>query len=210
MERLLRADGKGIFKRVVPVKKHATNIDMTEGEHHQITIIHQTQKGGSMPSEKDMFIQTFQREAATTMKILKQLPADKADYTPTAEKTKSAKGLAEVFIGELGVLDGIVKGKIDFGGEMPKFASYADVLNAYDTMQQQAVTKVQAMSEADWNSMITVPVGPKQMGQIRRADMAWMMLMDSVHHRGQFSIYLRLVGAKVPSIYGPSADEPWM
>jgi uncharacterized damage-inducible protein DinB len=37
-----------------------------------------------------------------------------------------------------------------------------------------------------------------------------MMLMDSVHHRGQFSVYLRMADGKVPSIYGPTADEPWM
>jgi uncharacterized damage-inducible protein DinB len=35
------------------------------------------------------------------------------------------------------------------------------------------------------------------------------MLMDSIHHRGQMSVYLRCAGGKVPSIYGPSADEPW-
>jgi uncharacterized damage-inducible protein DinB len=33
--------------------------------------------------------------------------------------------------------------------------------------------------------------------------------MDAVHHRGQFSVYLRLAGAPVPSIHGPSTDEPW-
>jgi len=161
-------------------------------------------------TEKEMFLNTWQREFATTMKILKQLPADKADFKPAAEKTKSAKDLATVFIAELGVVDGVVNGKIDFGGEMPKFATYADLLNAYEKTQKTMVPKVNAMSEADWNSMITAPVGPKQMGQVRRADMLWMMLMDSVHHRGQFSVYLRLVGAKVPSIYGPSGDEPWM
>jgi uncharacterized damage-inducible protein DinB len=48
------------------------------------------------------------------------------------------------------------------------------------------------------------------MGEVRRADMLWTMLSDSIHHRGQFSVYLRLVGARVPSIYGPSGDEPWM
>ncbi len=36
-----------------------------------------------------------------------------------------------------------------------------------------------------------------------------MMLMDHVHHRGQMSVYLRLLGAKVPGICGPSVDEPW-
>ncbi|MHB8852143.1 MAG: DinB family protein [Ignavibacteriaceae bacterium] len=54
------------------------------------------------------------------------------------------------------------------------------------------------------------PVAPKKMGDVRCIDLAWMMLLDMIHHRGQFSIYLRMAGGKVPSIYGPSADEPWM
>ena len=48
------------------------------------------------------------------------------------------------------------------------------------------------------------------MGDVRIMDIFWLMLMDSVHHRGQFSVYLRMSGGKVPSIYGPTADEPWM
>ena len=163
-----------------------------------------------MATEKDMFLNAWEREFGTTLKILKHMPADKAHFKPAVEKTKSAKDLATVFIAELGVVDGVVKGKVDFGGQMPTFATYADVLNAYENTHKTMVPKVKAMSEVDWNSMITVPVGPKKMGEVRRADMLWLMLMDSVHHRGQFSIYLRLVGAKVPSIYGPSADEPWM
>ena len=51
--------------------------------------------------------------------------------------------------------------------------------------------------------------GPKQMGDLRKIDVLWWLLMDSVHHRGQMSVYLRLADAKVPSIYGPSADESW-
>jgi len=52
-------------------------------------------------------------------------------------------------------------------------------------------------------------VGPKQVAEIPVAELIWFMLLDAVHHRGQLSIYLRLMEAKVPSIYGPSADEPW-
>jgi uncharacterized damage-inducible protein DinB len=47
------------------------------------------------------------------------------------------------------------------------------------------------------------------MGDVRRLDFLWQILMDMVHHRGQFTVYSRIAGAKVPSIYGPSADEPW-
>lgn len=161
-------------------------------------------------TEKEMFLHNWQREFGTTMKVLKQMPADKAGFKPAAEKARSAKELATVFIQELGVVDGVVKGKIEFGGPMPSFAAFGDVLKAYESKQKEMVSKVQAMSEADWNSKIAAPVGPKQMGEVRRADMLWLMLNDSIHHRGQFSVYLRLVGAKVPSIYGPSGDEPWM
>ncbi|MEO8167142.1 MAG: DinB family protein [bacterium] len=160
-------------------------------------------------SEKEMFLNTWNREFATTLKILKQLPAEKSEFKPVGEKNKTAKELATVFIAELGVVEGVVRGKIDFGGQMPVFATYNDILTTYESTHKAMVPKVTAMSEADWNSKITAPVGPKQMGEVRRADMLWMMLMDSVHHRGQFSIYLRMVGAKVPSIYGPSGDEPW-
>ena len=38
-------------------------------------------------------------------------------------------------------------------------------------------------------------------------DMLFGFLFDAIHHRGQLSVYLRLVGGKVPSIYGPSGDE---
>jgi uncharacterized damage-inducible protein DinB len=51
--------------------------------------------------------------------------------------------------------------------------------------------------------------GPKQMGEMSRAQIAWFLLHDQIHHRGQLTVYLRLAGGKVPSIYGPSGDEPW-
>ena len=40
--------------------------------------------------------------------------------------------------------------------------------------------------------------------------MIWSTLFDLIHHRGQLSTYIRPMGGKVPSIYGPSADDPGM
>jgi uncharacterized damage-inducible protein DinB len=48
------------------------------------------------------------------------------------------------------------------------------------------------------------------MGEMTRMEWLWFLLHDEIHHRGQFSVYLRMADAKVPSIYGPTADEPWM
>jgi uncharacterized damage-inducible protein DinB len=47
------------------------------------------------------------------------------------------------------------------------------------------------------------------MGDVPKVAFLWFILHDQIHHRGQFSVYLRIAGGKVPSIYGPSADEPW-
>ncbi|HTY57921.1 MAG TPA: DinB family protein [Bacteroidota bacterium] len=160
-------------------------------------------------TEKEMFLSNWQREFGTTMKILKQMPPEKSGFKPPAEKVRTAKELATVFIQELGLVDGVVKGKIEFGPP-PSYATYPEVLKGYETRQKEMMEKVERMSESEWNSKITALVGPKKTAEVRKADMLWMVLSDSIHHRGQFSLYLRMVGAKVPSIYGPSADEPWM
>jgi uncharacterized damage-inducible protein DinB len=44
---------------------------------------------------------------------------------------------------------------------------------------------------------------------VPKIDFLWFLLCDQIHHRGQLSVYLRMAGGKVPSIYGPSGDEPW-
>ena len=120
-------------------------------------------------TEKEMFMNNWQREFGTTLKILKQMPADKAGFKPVGEKTRTAKEIATVFIQELGVVDGVVKGKIDFGGAAPSFPTYGDVVKAYEGKHKEMVAKVQGMSEADWNSKLSAPVGPKQMADVRRA-----------------------------------------
>jgi uncharacterized damage-inducible protein DinB len=51
--------------------------------------------------------------------------------------------------------------------------------------------------------------GPKTLVDYSRLQFAWFLLSDQIHHRGQLSVYLRMADAKVPSIYGPTADEPW-
>ncbi|MEK9135537.1 MAG: DinB family protein, partial [Bacteroidota bacterium] len=83
-------------------------------------------------------------------------------------------------------------------------------ISTYENSHKGNVDKVKALTEAELNSPIPWMVAPKQMGQIRRADVLWTAVMDNVHHRGQLSVYIRMAGAKLPSIYGPTADEPWM
>lgn len=160
-------------------------------------------------SEKEMFLQTWEREFQTTLKVLKAYPSDKLDLKP-AERSRSAKDLAWTFVAEEGAVEGVTKGKIDFEGGPKAPNTFQEIINTFEKYHKDNVTKVKNLTDADLNKSIPFPVAPKQMGQVRALDILWMMLMDSVHHRGQMSVYLRLAGAKVPSIYGPTADEPWM
>jgi uncharacterized damage-inducible protein DinB len=161
-------------------------------------------------TEKEMFINTWEREFQTTVKVLKSMPQEKADLKP-AEKSKSAKDLAWVFVSEEAVLiDGVCKGEVNWGAMQKPPATLAEVIAALEKNHSGNVARIRNLSDADWNSQMPWMVAPKQMGTLRRADVLWVALMDSIHHRGQFSVYLRIAGAKVPSIYGPTADEPWM
>jgi uncharacterized damage-inducible protein DinB len=161
-------------------------------------------------SEKDMFLQSFQREAQTTLKLLRAYPTAKAEMKP-AEKSRTARELAWVFVTEQGVVDMALKGKIDFSRPSPPApTNFSDIITAFENAIRETVTKVTKASDEDLNKMIQFPVGPGKMGDFRKADVLWTTVQDQIHHRGQFSVYLRIAGAKVPSIYGPTADETWM
>ena len=161
-------------------------------------------------TEKGYFLDMFQREHKTLVKLLKEYPAAKADYKP-ADKTATAKDLAWKFVAEqVAFVDGAAQGKIEFDKIPPSPATWGEVMSALDARLPVTLDTITKMSEADWESTMDFFVGPGQMGKVRRCDVLWTMMYDMIHHRGQFSIYNRLVGAKVPSIYGPSADEPWM
>lgn len=160
-------------------------------------------------NEREMFLRTWEREYNTTLRVMQAYPADKAGIKP-AEKSKSAGDLLWVFVSELRLIEGICKGQIDFMNMPKPPAAFAGIVPAYQEKHRQVTEQLKRMTEQEWELTIPFMVAPKNMGEVKRGDLLWMMLFDSVHHRGQLSVYLRIAGAKVPSIYGPTADEPWM
>ncbi len=159
-------------------------------------------------TEKEMFLQTWEREFQTTLKVLKAYPANKLDFKPH-ERSMSAKELAWSFPMEdrMAVL-GAVNGRIDFEDFPKPPATLAEILAAYEKEHKELAGKVKSLKEADLNKPIPYQMEPGKAGEIRAADLLWFAVMDGVNHRGQFAVYLRMAGGKVPSIYGPSADEP--
>ena len=69
---------------------------------------------------------------------------------------------------------------------------------------QERLAKV---DDAKWTSPGDFRMGGQSVWSTTVQDLCWGYLFDMVHHRGQLSAYLRPMGGKVPSIYGPSADD---
>ncbi len=161
-------------------------------------------------TEKDQFLAALERESQTTIKVMRAYPADRMDFKP-ADKSSDAAKLMWTFVLENRASQDVLDGAIDFSRMgQPHPTSRDEIVKAYETEVKNLLEKAGKASPEQLARMIAAPVGPKQMGEIPANAFLWMMLMDSVHHRGQLSVYLRILGAKVPSIYGPTADEPWM
>jgi len=163
-----------------------------------------------MPStEKEQFIRVFERELPTTLKVLRAFPADKSSYKPH-ERSSTAHTLAWTFVIENQLAMAGLKGPLNMGAGMPKPPDkFDDIISTYEKSAREYMAALKAAPDSRLDEKLTFPSGPGTMGEMRVMDFLWMMFLDAIHHRGQMSVYLRPVGGKVPSIYGPSGDEPW-
>ncbi len=160
-------------------------------------------------TEKDMFLDSWAREYQLTTKVFNAYPEGKLDFKPH-ELSRTAKELAWTIISEEGIfVNAAITGTFDFTHFDPPPSTMGDILRAYENKHAEDVRKVKGMSDADLNKKVKVMVGRNTFADVRSIDTLWNVIMDNIHHRGQFSVYLRMAGGKVPSIYGPSHDEPW-
>jgi uncharacterized damage-inducible protein DinB len=163
---------------------------------------------------KQQFLDTYEEEHATTMKVLRAYPVDKLDLRPHA-MCKTARELAWMFVLERGLGTRVFQNAFASGGgpsgELPPPPeSWDALLGALEKAHKEFGDLVRSTSEEQLGESVKFFTGPKTLGDYSRIKFAWFLLHDQIHHRGQFSIYLRMAGGKVPSIYGPTADEPWM
>lgn len=162
---------------------------------------------------KQQFLDVYDREHATTMRVLRNYPQDKLDLRPH-EKLKTARELAWVFVlerylGERVWNDEIAKQGLS--GKPPEApADWDELLATLEKAHAHFREIIAAASDDDLRGQVTFMSGPKKMSPLSRIDWLWFLLHDQIHHRGQFSVYLRMAGGKVPSMYGPSGDEPWI
>jgi uncharacterized damage-inducible protein DinB len=154
----------------------------------------------------NVFLPQLEQEVATTRKVLAAVPAGKEDYRPHPA-SKSALELAwHLASSDCWFLDSIVRGEFRSGeGGVPAdVRTAADVVAWYDRMVPPMIERVKNLSDEELKREVSF------FGMMSWPAVQYLliMLLHSVHHRGQLSAYLRPMGGKVPAIYGGSADEP--
>jgi len=173
----------------------------------------QTPLTPARPSPKQQFLEAYEREHATTQQVLQAFPASQSELQPHP-RCKTARELAWVFVlerglGKAGLANAFASGAPTGGGPAPAPAEWSDVLSSLDQAHADFRDAFSGYSDEELLEPIKFFGGPQTVIDIPRIDFAYFLLSDQIHHRGQFSIYLRMADGKVPSIYGPSGDEPW-
>ena len=150
-----------------------------------------------------LYIQGLENEFHATKKVLAAIPEAKKTYKPD-ENSRTAHDLAAHLVSaDVWFLHGIVKG--EFVPEPDKkFNSMSEIVGYYDKEYPAALAKVKAMPAEKLAQ--TIPA----FGMFNLPAAVYLGFVNnhSIHHRGQLATYLRPMGAKVPSIYGGSFDEP--
>lgn len=163
---------------------------------------------------KEFLVAELDREVERSRKTLEQMPEGKGDWKPH-ERSMAFGYLAELVATipawaamqvtqdefDVAPADGKSTWK-----RTPK-VTRADYLSALDEAAANARMALAGATDAQLDTMWTLKARGNVVQQAPRHEMIQETLNHLAHHRGQMTVYLRLMGAKVPALFGPSADE---
>jgi uncharacterized damage-inducible protein DinB len=155
--------------------------------------------------QKEFFLKHWKKEAAATGKVISRVP-EGSTYKPDP-KSRTAREIAWLIVREEAALvEGLERGVFEWT-EVPAPEKVKDVIAQYEREHDVLTKRLQAIPSSRWEEQLPFMWGGQEVMKDAGYEMAWGFLLDQIHHRGQLSTYLRPMGAKVPQIYGPSADE---
>lgn len=156
--------------------------------------------------QKALFMKFWEKEQEATRKVISRIPQDRSDYRPDP-KARNARELAWLMVQEEIVLaDGLEKGVLEWV-EVPAPPTVKEIVETYDKHHDESTRRLHKIEASRWEQRVPFVWQGQEVMNETGYDNAWGFLLDQIHHRGQLSTYLRPMGAKVPAIYGPSADE---
>jgi uncharacterized damage-inducible protein DinB len=161
-------------------------------------------------SVSQAFLHEFDNEAKTTRRVLERVPADKLSWKPHPKSMS---------LGELAMHTAMVPGficgwaceeetKLGGADKPPVATSTADLVAAHDKSVAKYKETLGELGDGGLSKAWKASAGGQTLFEMPKGALIRSIALNHwYHHRGQLSVYLRLLDVPVPSIYGPSADE---
>ncbi len=155
------------------------------------------------------FLKEFDNEAATTRRVLERVPAEKLSWKPHPKSMSLGELALHVAASPAVIAGWCCEDETTFKGDpTPSPASTDEILAAHDrgvTTVKESLTQV---GDEGLKAIWSAKAGGATLMTMPKATLVRTIVLNHwIHHRGQLSVYLRLLDVAVPSIYGPSADE---
>jgi uncharacterized damage-inducible protein DinB len=169
------------------------NVGMSSPQPDQSLFLLETLLGG------------LRSEQPVTRRVIEAMPADKSDYRPDAVSKTGLELAWHIVNTERMFMDGIAKGGFDFT-PFPKPEAVTTPAALGDWYSKMFDEKADALTKLS-SEQLSKSIDFHGMFQLPAVAYLTFATKHSIHHRGQLSMYLRPMGAKVPAIYGESHDS---
>jgi uncharacterized damage-inducible protein DinB len=161
----------------------------------------------------ELFLAELDSEARKSRRVLEQVPAGKRDWKPH-ERSMAFGYLCELvanipsWVGFAITMNELDIAPKDGSSRKPvPLNDSAELVAALDKAVAQARDALQKTTDAHLATAWRLLAGGQLAFEQPRHQVIRDTFLHSAHHRGQMTVYLRLLGAKVPSVYGPTADD---
>lgn len=155
------------------------------------------------------YMRELDSEAEATRKCLENVPTDKFDWKPH-EKSMLLGYLAQLIADMPRWIEYMIEQSVIDFETYPQFkgTTNEELVDHFEKSVAGAKKALSGVTEETLNQTFQLKRGDQILMSTPMSETIGQTLNHLVHHRGQLSVYLRLNDAEVPSIYGPSADNP--
>ncbi|HEV7966197.1 MAG TPA: DinB family protein [Candidatus Acidoferrales bacterium] len=157
----------------------------------------------------DPILMEIEQESKVTQRVLDRVPEDKLTWKPHPRSSSLGQLALHIAVGQGRLAEILAKDTHEIGIiSQPQPASRKEILEAFSQNTAAALETLKKLSDSQLVAVWTLTKGGKVVLSAPRVGVIRSILMNHFyHHRGQLSVYLRMLEVPVPSIYGPSADE---
>jgi uncharacterized damage-inducible protein DinB len=171
-----------------------------------------TKLPGRELSNREFFIQRWGQEYPAFVRVFQALPANRLEYRPHPRSRTAGELVALQVSAQQSCIQLCKSRKSLYRGlrwqEPATFGSRDEMILTYQRDHDSLAHQLHTLDDNGWNHQAWLIEGKEEiLLKDTVGGLLWIALFDIVHHRGQLSTYIRPMGGKVPSIYGPSADD---